>query len=216
MNLAKFTHGIRMRSLPSIIYVVVLITLGMFAKDNLIAEFRHLFSSDSSPASTTIRAVGTIEVVFSPNNGATATIVKALAGARKSILVSAYSFTSKDLANAVLDAKKRNVTVKLILDKSQSSQRYSASTFFANLGFDLRIDVKHAIYHNKVMIIDDNTVITGSFNFTKAAETKNAENVLIIRDNPRLARLYKQDWWSHWNQAISLEEFLRKKPGQKM
>jgi phosphatidylserine/phosphatidylglycerophosphate/cardiolipin synthase-like enzyme len=211
INLTKFKHSTRLRSLLPAIYVVVLITLSIFAKDNLIAEFRHLFLFDRSPRSTTIRAMGTIEVVFSPNNGATATIIRALAEARKSILVSAYSFTSKDIAKALLDAKKRNVAVKLILDKSQISQRYSSSTFFANQGFDLRIDVKHAIYHNKVMIIDDNTVITGSFNFTKAAETKNAENVLIIRDNSPLAHLYTQDWWFHWNQSISLEEFLTKK-----
>ena len=55
------------------------------------------------------------------------------------------------------------------------------------------IDDKHAIAHNKVMIIDGNTVITGSFNFTKAAEEKNAENVIVLKDNPALAQRYTQN-----------------------
>ena len=75
--------------------------------------------------------------------------------------MSAYSFTSHALAQALLDAKKRNLTIKLIIDRSQMSQRYSSATFFINQDFDIRIDVKHAIYHNKVMIIDDHTIITG-------------------------------------------------------
>ena len=115
------------------------------------------------------------------------------------------------LAKALLEAKKRKVSVKILLDKSQLTQNYSSSTFFANQGFELRIDVKHRIYHNKVMIIDDTTVITGSFNFTKSAETRNAENLLIILCNPQLAQLYTANWEHHWNQSISREVFLRKK-----
>lgn len=185
--------------------ILVLLTLSLFAKDNIIAQFNHWFLS------TNTQTVSNIEVVFSPNQGATDAIVKAISEARKSVLVSAYSFTSQKIAQALLDAKKRNVDVKIILDKSQVSQRYSSSKFFENLGFDLKIDVKHAIYHNKVMIIDDKTIITGSFNFTKAAESKNAENILIIRDNPKLAQLYKQDWLKHWNNAVTIDKYSLKK-----
>jgi phosphatidylserine/phosphatidylglycerophosphate/cardiolipin synthase-like enzyme len=184
----------------------------VFAKDNLVAEFDHFISPPTS--STVVKPAGSIEVAFSPRHGATAVIIKAISEARKSILVSAYNFTSKEIAQALLLAKKRNVDIKLILDKSQMSQRYSSSTFFANRGFDLRIDVKHAIFHNKVMIIDDVTVITGSFNFTKAAEEKNAENVLVIRNNPPLAKLYKENWFFHWNQSISRDDYLERKLSQ--
>ncbi len=192
-------------------WLIILISaiIGLvFARDDILNKFEQLFGNSGSPHPTVVNATGTIEVAFSPNNGGTATIVKAVGEAKQTILVSAYSFTSKDIANSLLDAKKRGVTVKLILDKSQVSQKYSSSTFFANQGFDMRIDVKHAIYHDKVMIIDDKTVITGSFNFTKAAETKNAENLLVIRDNPELAKLYTQDWWFNWQQAVSRDEFF--------
>lgn len=198
----------------SYILVAILVTIfgSVFANDNIFSKLQALFGDGtSSPVPTIVPAVGSIEVAFSPKNGATNTIIKAIHEAKKTVLVSAYSFTSKDIAKALLDIKKRGVDVKIILDKSQVTQKYSSATFFANQGFDMHIDIKHAIYHDKVMIIDDKTVITGSFNFTKAAEEKNAENVLIIRDNPKLAKLYTQDWWHNWNISISRDEFMTRK-----
>ena len=76
-----------------------------------------------------------------------------------------------------------------MLDKSQRKEKYTAATFLANAGIPAFIDDKHAIAHNKIMIIDRQTVITGSFNFTKAAEEKNAENLLILK-NKDLAKIY--------------------------
>jgi phosphatidylserine/phosphatidylglycerophosphate/cardiolipin synthase-like enzyme len=58
------------------------------------------------------------------------------------------------------------------------------------------IDANHAISHNKVIVIDGEVVITGSFNFTKAAQEKNAENLLIIKDQALAAR-YTENWQAH-------------------
>jgi phosphatidylserine/phosphatidylglycerophosphate/cardiolipin synthase-like enzyme len=85
------------------------------------------------------------------------------------------------------------VEVRVILDKSQRSEKYSSATFMQHAGIPVWIDAKHAIAHNKVMVLDGRVVVTGSFNFTKAAEERNAENLLIIRD-PALARLYTANW----------------------
>lgn len=189
------------RILSSTFYVALVLVLGFFAKDSLIEEFNHRSTLSVAHDQKPISAQGSIEVVFSPHGGATAAIVKTLSLSRSSILVSAYSFTSAELANALLDAKKRGVNVKIILDKSQTSQSYSSAKFFANQGFSMRIDAKHAIYHNKVMIIDEKTIITGSFNFTKAAESKNAENTIILHDNRPLAKQYADNWWLHWHHA---------------
>jgi len=97
-------------------------------------------------------------------------------------LVQAYSFTSAPIAKALLNAHKRGVKVEVILDKSQRKEKYSSADFLAHSGINTLIDSAHTIAHNKIMIIDGETVITGSFNFTKAAEEKNAENLLVIRD----------------------------------
>ncbi len=137
-----------------------------------------------------------VEVYFSPNNGATDAIVREIDRARSEILVQAYSFTSAPIAKALLKAHRRGVKVQAILDKSQKTQKYSSASFLTNSGIPTYIDDKHAIAHNKIIIIDRAVVITGSFNFTKAAEEKNAENLLIIRSK-ELAKPYLENWQRH-------------------
>ena len=134
---------------------------------------------------------------FSPNGGCTQAVVDSLNAAKKSVLVQAYSFTSAPIARALVDAKKRGVDVQVILDKSQRTERYTSATFLANEGVPTYIDPVHKIAHNKVMVIDGETVITGSFNFTKAAENGNAENLLVITHAPELAQRYTANWKEH-------------------
>jgi phosphatidylserine/phosphatidylglycerophosphate/cardiolipin synthase-like enzyme len=136
------------------------------------------------------------EVYFSPHGGCTDAIIRELNKAKSTVLVQAYSFTSAPIAKTLLNAHKRRVKVEVILDKSQRTQKYSSATFLFNTGITTKIDVEHAIAHNKVMIIDGETVITGSFNFTTAAENKNAENLLIIHDK-KLASFYIKNWQEH-------------------
>ena len=136
------------------------------------------------------------KVYFSPNGGATQAIIKEIDNATMEILVQAYSFTSAPIAKALINAHKRAVSVEVILDKSQRREKYTSATFLANSKIPTYIDDKHAIAHNKVMIIDKETVIAGSFNFTKAAEEKNAENLLIIKSK-QLAGIYIESWYKH-------------------
>jgi phosphatidylserine/phosphatidylglycerophosphate/cardiolipin synthase-like enzyme len=96
----------------------------------------------------------------------------------------------------LLNAHKRGVKVEVIFDKSQRTDQYSSATFFYNQGIPVKIDAQHAIAHNKVMVIDGETVITGSFNFTKATEENNAENLLVVHDKS-LAELYTKNWQGH-------------------
>jgi phosphatidylserine/phosphatidylglycerophosphate/cardiolipin synthase-like enzyme len=142
-----------------------------------------------------------LKAFFSPNGGCTQAVVEALNAAKKTILVQAYSFTSVPIAKALVDAKHRGVDVRVILDKSQRTERYSGATHLVNEGIPTFIDASHKIAHNKVMVIDDQEVITGSFNFTKAAESGNAENVLLILHAPELAARYTVNWNEHLTHA---------------
>jgi phosphatidylserine/phosphatidylglycerophosphate/cardiolipin synthase-like enzyme len=137
-----------------------------------------------------------IEVRFSPKGGCTEAIVQEIDAAKTSILVQAYSFTSTPIAKALVDAHKRGVHIEVILDKSQRTEKYSSADFVAHAGIPAYIDAAHAIAHNKVMAIDGQTVITGSFNFTNAAEEHNAENLLVIH-SPELAAQYAANWQVH-------------------
>jgi len=135
-------------------------------------------------------------VWFSPNGGCTDACVSVLNGAKRSIYVQAYSFTSAAIAKALVDAKRRGLVVEAILDKGQRSERYTEADFIAHGGIPTFIDARHAIAHNKIMIVDGETVITGSFNFTKSAEENNAENLLVLRDRALAARYYR-NWQEH-------------------
>ena len=136
-----------------------------------IASIQAQSSPQAMPAAirkpSTVEATGTIEVAFSPNGGGAATIIKAIGKAQKTIKVQAYGFTNTAIAKALLDASKRGVQVRVVLDKSQETEKYTSATFLANAGVPVRIDADFAIAHNKVMILDEETIITGSFNLPR-------------------------------------------------
>jgi len=138
-----------------------------------------------------------ISVYFSPDGGCTDAIIHEVDGARLSVLVQAYSFTSSPIAKAILEAQKRGVEVTVVLDSSQRTAKHSSATFFRNQGVSVFIDARHAIVQNKIILIDDQTIITGSFNFSKAAENSNAENPLVINDKPTLQRAYRRNFDEH-------------------
>lgn len=135
-------------------------------------------------------------VYFSPNHSATKAVVDALDAAKATVLVQAYSFTSAAIAKALVEAHGRGVEVKVILDRKEMGSRYSSADFLAHAKIVTLIDGAHAIAHNKVMVIDGERVITGSFNFTTAAEQRNAENLLVIHDRALAAR-YTENWKAH-------------------
>lgn len=95
----------------------------------------------------------------------------------------------------------RGVDVQVVVDKSQKGEKYTSATFVANAGIPIRIDSKHAIAHNKIIIVDGHTVQQGSFNYTRAAEEKNGENVLVNWNNAKLAEVYLKDWKRHWEHS---------------
>jgi len=153
------------------------------------------------------KATGTIDAYFSPRGGATEAIVKEIGSAKSEILLQAYSFTSKPIAKALVDAHKHGVKIEAVLDKSQRKEKYTSADFVANAGIPTFIDSAHAIAHNKIIIIDRSTLITGSFNFTMAAEEKNAENLLVIKGNKPLLDRYIKNFEEHKGHS---EVYLRK------
>lgn len=157
-------------------------------------------SADARAALST-PAVGEISVGFSPGGSAEPLVVSAIRAARQNIRVAAYSFTSKVIAKELMEAHKRGIDVKVVLDKSQLSERYTSATFLANVGIPVRIDSKHAIQHNKYLVVDGRHLQTGSFNYSASAASRNAENVILMWNNPALADAYLRDWNEHWEHA---------------
>ena len=154
-------------------------------------------SADTSNA-TTVEVLG---AHFTPPAGAAQAIVKTIDSSQSEVLVQAYGFTHNAIAQALVRAQQRGVKVSVLLDqKSDHSNRYVVDVL-NSANITMRQDGKHAIAHNKVMVIDNNIVITGSFNFTNSAETRNAENLLILKSQP-LATRYKEEWQLHWGHSV--------------
>jgi len=161
-----------------------------------------LFLAPIHPVSA--QPIPSTHVYFSPHGGCTESVVNALNAAQSTIQVQAYSFTSAPIAKALVDAKRRGIDVQVVLDKSQRTEKYSSADFLVHAGIRVWIDEKHAIAHNKIIVIDSHKVITGSFNFTKAAEEKNAENLLVI-DDPDIGAQYVENWMKHQAHSVPYE-----------
>lgn len=140
------------------------------------------------------------EVCFTPDPACLSLILKQIDRAKNQVLVQAYSFTDPHIAHALIKAKKRGVDVKVILDKSNRKNKHSKISLISKAKIQTTIDPAQGIAHNKVMIIDGKTVITGSYNFSQNAYTRNVENVLIIH-SPEIAKSYTQHWYKRWEMS---------------
>jgi phosphatidylserine/phosphatidylglycerophosphate/cardiolipin synthase-like enzyme len=138
----------------------------------------------------TIYAESKIEVGFSPANTSLPLVIKTIDSAKTSICVAAYSFTSKPISLALMSASKRGVKVQVVADSKANKGKYTATTYLANGGIDVRLNSNYAIMHNKFIVVDSKTVETGSFNYSQAAVKSNAENVVVMWDNPQVASHY--------------------------
>ena len=141
-----------------------------------------------------------LAIYFTPPAGGASGLIKQIDGAKKSIKVMAYGFTATNLAEALVRAKRRGVDVGLIQDEKSAQNNRETLPILLAAGIEVRSDGKHAIQHNKVMLIDDDIVITGNYNFTKSAESRNAENIMIVRSS-YAAKRYADNWKSHWDHS---------------
>jgi phosphatidylserine/phosphatidylglycerophosphate/cardiolipin synthase-like enzyme len=147
-----------------------------------------------------------VQVAFTPGQDAGKLIADAIDDARIQVLVQAFSFTHRRIADALIEARHRGVDVKVIADREQTEKiPTSLIARMASQGVPVFMDSNHSSAHNKVMLIDAGsaqaTLITGSFNFTHAAQHKNAENVLVMRGNSALVDLYLENWLDHFSHA---------------
>jgi phosphatidylserine/phosphatidylglycerophosphate/cardiolipin synthase-like enzyme len=159
--------------------------------------------------SNVLPATGTIEFAFSPENDAAALVVRAIDGAKLQVLVQAFSFTHGDIAAALIRAFGRGVDVQVIADPSQMELiEHNVIPKLVAAGVAVVTDAEHTAAHNKIIIIDPSghspVLITGSFNFTFAAQHRNAENLLVFRGNPELCKAYLGNWKRHRKHSTAI------------
>ncbi|MDR0225438.1 MAG: phospholipase D family protein [Burkholderiaceae bacterium] len=142
-----------------------------------------------------------VQVGFSPEGSARTLVLETIGGARQSIQMLAYAFQAPDIMQALVDAKKRGVQVRVVIDKKRNLGKTSkkAMDFVTAGGVELRTNDHFHIHHDKTIIVDGEKVQTGSFNYAPSAETANSENVVVIRGMPDVAGQYVAHWQSRWD-----------------
>ena len=151
-----------------------------------------------------------LAIYFTPPAGSAGGLIKHIDASKKTIKVMAYGFTAIPLSEALVKAHRRGVKVQLLQDEKSAGNNSDAVNQLIAAGIEVRSDGKHAIQHNKVMLLDDDIVITGSYNFTKSAEVRNAENIIILK-SAYAAKRYADNWVAHWGHGEEVSEKPSKK-----
>lgn len=177
--------------------------------DNYTHEFEEMFThrqfGAGSPADTpqphlTVEGVR-LENYFSPDDQVAGRLVELIHSAKESIYFLTFSFTSDELATALLQRQRAGITIAGVMEASQvESNTGTEFERFISAGMDVRLDGNPRDLHHKVLVIDREIVITGSYNFTFSAEHRNDENILII-DDPLLAGIYLDEFQRLYDQA---------------
>ena len=152
-----------------------------------------------APTPRRYAAEGTVEIAFTPGDAVDNLIVAAIDRAQTEVLVHAYTFTHRKIAQALINARRRGVAVAVLADREQArAVPQNVLAQLASGGIEVWLDGNFAAAHNKVIVIDAGlphaTTITGSYNFTLAAQRSNAENIVVLHDNEPVARAYRDNW----------------------
>lgn len=158
-----------------------------------------------APAAIALPAGTSIEAGFSPSGEALDVVLKTIGSAQREILVAAYSFTSRPIAQALVAAARRGIQVRVVADQGESTKGYSAVQFLANQRVPVRVNGRYNLLHDKYLLVDGRHLQTGSFNYTAAAAQSNAENALVIWNVPQLVARYQVDWQRLWNEGVDLK-----------
>lgn len=168
--------------------------------DNFNAEFERMFNKNmfgpnahEMPFKQVKADDATISLYFSPRGGTQEAVLEELKKAQKSIKFMTFSLTDKNAQDVILEKKKLGLKIEGVFDDCMARNSYSLYKPFRQNGIYSLRDGNQALLHHKVIIIDDETVITGSFNYSKNAEQTNNENTLVIK-SPKMARFYNQEY----------------------
>ena len=169
---------------------------------NYLNEFQEMFETHrfgGGPRNTEFPEIAaggvTIECYFAPEDRVKREIVSEIAAAVVSIDFMAFSYTSAEIAEAMADKARGGVRVRGLFERNMAGSKYSKDEYLAERGAEIHMDRNKYAMHHKVIVIDARTVIVGSYNFSKSAETRNDENVLIIH-SPGIAEKYRKEFES--------------------
>lgn len=186
-----------MKLLPALAFLCV---LDVHARQpTLVDEISRAIQArtDTAPASAQV------EAGYSPEGSAERLVLKVIHTSGKSIRLAAYSFTSPKVVRALVDAGRRGVDVRVVVDEKGNTTKSgtAALNLLVNAGIPVRTNGEYAIHHDKYIVSDGLHVQTGSFNYSQAAARSNSENVLVVWHNAALAASYLRHWQSRYDEG---------------
>jgi phosphatidylserine/phosphatidylglycerophosphate/cardiolipin synthase-like enzyme len=138
-----------------------------------------------------------VEVYFTPGFLPQKIIESYMDAAKRTLDIAIYSWTLPSLAQAAIRAKERGVVIRVVMDRQQGLADYAVTDDLVDGGIGVVLDEQSGLQHNKYMVIDDKAVLTGSYNWSRAATARNRENFLVIRI-PAVVRKYKENFEEIW------------------
>lgn len=150
------------------------------------------------------------KVYFSPNGGCQDAVVSEISKAQKTIDIAMYELTNRQISQELIKAKEKRVGIRVFLDQDEGNGRYSKARYLTDNGIDVRFYAGPGLMHNKFAVIDNRVLVTGSFNWTAAAERENQENLLTITDEnavKKYAQRFEMLWPAAENKPIRNNSF---------
>ncbi|HFE3443012.1 TPA: phospholipase D family protein [Klebsiella aerogenes] len=193
----KKNHAYYLLSLMALLVVLLIKHHSVFLNSYSLPSFGANIHSDANQE---------ISVSFSPGNAENA-VVNAINNSKSTLDLAAYSFTSKVITKALLRAEQRGVKVRVVVDNNEGIARYSTIPELIKSDIQVRYNGNYQFMHDKYFISDSVTVETGSFNYTSSAAHRNAENVILLKNNATVADSYYQDFERLWRQGTKSPEY---------
>jgi phosphatidylserine/phosphatidylglycerophosphate/cardiolipin synthase-like enzyme len=154
----------------------------------------------TSTATTTVNIPSVRETCFSRVERCDVLLINLINRANRSVYVAVYSFTRDSLATALISAKERGVEVRVVIERERAYEQGSEYPRLKSAGVDVRLDGNPNLMHHKFMVIDGYVVVTGSYNWSSAAEDRNDENIVVILDRD-VAQRFVQEFERVWQMA---------------
>lgn len=177
----------------------------------VLVTLRMLFAAPPAPPTATAGPTVEAEVYFSPGGGCSEAIAHFIQSARKTVCIQTARFTSRPLADVLINLQRRTrpdeecacIDVELIVDGAQMRDRNGIVDYLRSNGVPVLFDTSHKVAHSNIIIVDNEKIMTGSFEFTLEAESRNAENVLLFRGIPGVVGRYIDSYALHRAHSIT-------------
>lgn len=178
--------------------LVIMLAIGYLADS--IGSYGEASGQIEVTASLRRAKLQVLGIYFSPNGGCEDQILNWINNANSSIHILIYSFTLDVVSDALISSHQRGIEVEVVFEKQQITE-YSEYQKLRAVGVPVRNDTNPDLMHDKIMIVDGIIVLTGSFNYSAAAEEGNNENLIVIKSMD-VATTYEQEFQKIWNQSV--------------